>query len=112
MTESEIYTYLLKSSILNSKETSWLVKEGYLGEYDPSYITKKAEAFIAEFEGKYIDQVTGYLKLNGSITFEKLRDIVPIDSGAFEVFVKRLIKKHRLMVKKPGNIFVLRKDKR
>lgn len=109
MTESQIYAQLLKGTIINNKETNWLVKEGYLGEYDPSYITNKAELFITEFENKRIDKVVGYISINGSITTEKLRDIVTIEPDAFDVFVARLVKKQKILKKKPGNIYVLKK---
>jgi len=84
------------------------VREGYFGEYDPAYLSKKAEAFIAEFEGKRIEKVIGYLKLNGSITIEKFKDLVQTSEDAFVVFVERLVKHHKLIKKKPGNIYVLR----
>ena len=98
----------MKRSIINCEETTWLVREGYFGEYDPAYLSKKAETFIAEFEGKRIEKVTGYLKLNGSITIEKLKDLAQTSEDAFVVFVERLVKHHKLIKKKPGNIYVLR----
>jgi len=105
----QIYIHLLRSSIINSEETTWLVREGYCGAYDPAYLSKKAEVFIAEFESKRIEKVIGYLKLNGSITIEKLKDIVATEAHVFEVFIARMVKHHKLIRKKPGNIYVLRK---
>lgn len=112
MNESQVYTQLFKGSVLNDEKTKWLVREGYLGEYDPTYVTNKAELFIEGFEKPRIEKVMGYLKLNGSITQEKLRELAAVDAEAFDIFVSRLVKQHRLLRKKPGSTYVPGKNLR
>ncbi len=112
MNESQVYARLLKGPVLNDDKTRWLVREGYLGEYDPTYVTNKAELFIAGFEKPRIEKVVSYLKINGSITAEKLKDLADAEAEALDVFVLRLVKHHRLLRKKPGNIYVFKKRHR
>ncbi len=109
MNESQIYAQLFKGSILNDDKTGWLVREGYLGQYDPTYVTRKAELFIAEFEKSRIEKVVGYLKINGSITAEKLKDLAAVEAEALDILVPRLVKHYKLLKKKPDNAYVFRK---
>ncbi len=109
MDESRLYVQLLKKTLINDENTQFLIKEGYIGEYDPLYITKKGEQLIAEFEKKLIAKVTGYLGINGSITLEKLRDITALEPDAFALFLSRVMKKHKLIKKKIDGSYVLRK---
>lgn len=106
MNESQIYAHLLGSTLLNDEKTNWLVKKGYLGQYDPTYISQKGELFIAEFENKRLEKVVEYIYLNESITLDKLRDLASMEQEAFDVFLKRLLKHHKLLKKKPGDIYV------
>jgi len=110
--ENQIYVQLFKTTILNDEKTEWLVKEGYLGEYDPTYITKKANLFIAEFEKKLIDKVVTYININGLISREKLRDITALEPDAFDLFIGRMLKTHKLLIKKPGDVYVVKKANR
>ena len=112
MNESQVYRQVLSGTLLNDEKTNWLVEEGYLGAYDPTYITQKAELFIAEFEKKRIDKIVDYLMINGSITLDKARDLASMEPEAFEVFMTRLQKKHKLLKKKPGDIFILKRNPR
>ena len=112
MNESQIYAHILGKTLLNDEKTNWLVKEGFLGQYDPTYISQKAELFIAEFENRRIDKVVEYISLNGSITLDKLRDLASMQPEAFDVFITRLQKKHKLLKKKPGNTYILKSKRR
>jgi hypothetical protein len=108
MNESQIYAQLMKNTLVNDEKTNWLIREGYLGEYDPAYITKKGELFIAELEKKIIEKVLAYVKLNGLISKDKLKEIASLEPDAFDIFTGRIINQHRLLAEKPGDIYIER----
>ena len=113
MNEGELYVQLLMMPQLNHKDTDWLEEEGYFyldsGVY---YSTKKADDFMASYEGPLIKKILEAFKKKDTISWEDIRKITALDQHAVPYFIGRLTRIHELLIEQPGHMYILRKGDR